>query len=233
MAIVGKTGLRARLCCKYSVIAAILVMANTSRPNAELYGSPDGGDGGACCLPDGSCQDVLDQADCDALGGAFEGYGTVCRNVTCPVLPGACCLTDGSCQDVADQVACDALGGVFEGHGTTCANTTCPVLPGACCLPDGSCQDVADLAACDALGGVFGGPGSDCATTTCEEPAPQLVPSIYHEAIFLRDTNAIGFGLPGLSLCGPVGAPFLAISSLLMISMRSLRRRRRHDRGST
>ena len=125
------------------------------------------GETGACCLPDGSCQDVADAAACDALGGSFEGIGTACATTSCPVLPGACCLPDGNCQNVANAAACDALGGVFEGHGTNCATTTCPVLPGACCLPDGSCQNVANAGACNALGGVFEGHGTDCATTTC------------------------------------------------------------------
>ena len=89
---------------------------------------------GACCLVDGTCQNVADQAACAALSGTFKGHGTDCASTSCLVLPGACCLANGICQEVADPAACDADGGVFEGHGTDCASTSCPVLPGACCL---------------------------------------------------------------------------------------------------
>lgn len=127
---------------------------------------------GACCLLDGSCQDVADAAACTALGGVFEGPGTDCGSTTCPILPGACCEPDGGCSDVADPAACTALGGAFEGHGTDCGSTACPILPGACCEPDGSCSDVADAAVCTALDGVFEGHGTDCVTTTCTPTCP-------------------------------------------------------------
>ena len=37
---------------------------------------------GACCLPDGSCLDVL-PADCTAAGGGFQGAGTTCARTNC------------------------------------------------------------------------------------------------------------------------------------------------------
>lgn len=43
--------------------------------------------GGACCLDDGSCVDVGDEAECDGLGGAYQGEGTACApagNIVCP-----------------------------------------------------------------------------------------------------------------------------------------------------
>lgn len=40
----------------------------------------------ACCFSDGSCQD-LSSADCTAAGGAFQGLGTSCATVTCPITP--------------------------------------------------------------------------------------------------------------------------------------------------
>ncbi len=42
---------------------------------------------GACCLPDGSCQDVADEAACNAQGGTFQGTGTDCLSVECPQPP--------------------------------------------------------------------------------------------------------------------------------------------------
>ncbi|MEM7228397.1 MAG: SdrD B-like domain-containing protein [Planctomycetota bacterium] len=39
---------------------------------------------GACCLPDGTCVEVLD-TECDAQGGVFQGFSTLCADVEpCP-----------------------------------------------------------------------------------------------------------------------------------------------------
>ena len=38
---------------------------------------------GACCLPDGSCEDTT-EANCESLEGAFEGRGTNCSATECP-----------------------------------------------------------------------------------------------------------------------------------------------------
>jgi hypothetical protein len=37
---------------------------------------------GACCLPDGSCQE-LTKAECEAKGGKYQGDGTTCATVNC------------------------------------------------------------------------------------------------------------------------------------------------------
>ena len=42
-------------------------------------------DSGACCLPDGSCQEVDTLATCTALGGTFHGPGSFCSAVNCDV----------------------------------------------------------------------------------------------------------------------------------------------------
>lgn len=43
----------------------------------------------ACCLPDGTCIDVL-PSECLAMGGAPQGEGTTCATTTCPS-PGDSC----------------------------------------------------------------------------------------------------------------------------------------------
>jgi hypothetical protein len=93
----------------------------------------------ACCMPDGSCVDVMDPAECDGMGGVL--YPDPCAMTDCPQpQPQACCLQDGSCVDVFDQAECDALGGVL--YPDPCAMTDCPQPPpeAACCFPDGSCM---------------------------------------------------------------------------------------------
>lgn len=63
---------------------------------------------GACCLPDGRCEFVLEE-NC---AGAFLA-GVLCDPNPCaPAF--ACCLTDGRCQ-VLTQEACAAAGGTFNG----------------------------------------------------------------------------------------------------------------------
>ncbi len=106
----------------------------------------------ACCLPDGSCQE-LPPHECDALGGTPMGPGSVCTG-----MQEACCLEDGMCLD-ADPMCCDYMGGIPQGPGTACAGRT-----EACCYDDGACQD-GDPVCCVAGGGEPQGPG-----TMCTEP---------------------------------------------------------------
>jgi hypothetical protein len=84
---------------------------------------------GACCLADGTCQEVF-QLDCTALGGTFQGQNTTCAATQCPQ-PGACCLGDGTCtmSTVIAPGNC-ATGSVYLGNNTTCLTANCP-LPGA------------------------------------------------------------------------------------------------------
>ena len=128
----------------------------------------------ACCLPDGSCADLL-PTDCINQGGAPQGPGTVCTAAEACCLPDgscimadplccidrsgapqgvgtacsqfeACCMPDGSCMDL-DPLCCVDQGGTPQGAGTACTGVTI-----ACCLPDGSCQTV-EAQCCDELGG--------------------------------------------------------------------------------
>lgn len=39
---------------------------------------------GACCLPDGSCQDGLTKTQCENRGGTYMGDGHLCANTRCP-----------------------------------------------------------------------------------------------------------------------------------------------------
>ena len=70
--------------------------------------------GGVCCDPtDGSCTDVADQAECDALGGNYHG-GEVCAAYTCP--PPA---SEG--DDCTDPLKVDIPGDLpYTNNGYTC-----------------------------------------------------------------------------------------------------------------
>lgn len=89
------------------------------RALVECSGDPTG----AVCLPDGSCVEGLTEADALALGGVFNGPGSLCADVACL---GACFVpSTGGCLQF-DKPTCDAVGGVWQGPGTTECNP-CPV----------------------------------------------------------------------------------------------------------
>ncbi|MBK8913130.1 MAG: hypothetical protein IPM64_00770 [Phycisphaerales bacterium] len=85
---------------------------------------------GGCCLPNGLCIEVFED-DCTTAGGTYQGDGSECADVSCP-LP-ACCFLDGSCQLLTDP-DCAAAGGASQGAGSSC-------VPNDCIQPD-PCIDV-------------------------------------------------------------------------------------------
>ncbi|GJM18190.1 MAG: hypothetical protein DHS20C14_04030 [Phycisphaeraceae bacterium] len=71
---------------------------------------------GACCLPDGGCDDGLTLAECEAQDGFWNGPGTVCASVPCS---GACYIpTTDACVPDFNKTTCDAVGGEWQGPGT-------------------------------------------------------------------------------------------------------------------
>lgn len=125
----------------------------------------------ACCLPDGSCQD-LDPGDCATAGGVSGPDGSACATTTCEPLE-ACCLPDASCQDLT-PTACAAVGGRSAGPGTACATTICLESPVACCVA-ACCTDLTPTD-CAVAGGIAQGGGTTCATTACELPEACCLP---------------------------------------------------------
>jgi hypothetical protein len=86
---------------------------------------------GACCLGT-TCQDGgLSQAACEALGGVYQGDGSVCTPNPCS---GACCLPSGSCTD-GSSADCTAAGGIYQGNGTACATVVCATPGDNCSSP--------------------------------------------------------------------------------------------------
>lgn len=112
---------------------------------------------GACCMPDGTCQETL-PVECTAGGMHFAGL---------PCGPeGACCLPDGTCLENTTQLCCEVLGGCYVGEATQCPSDGMCSLFGACCLPNGSCVQ-RSLECCKQAGGCFQGDGSDCIDAEC------------------------------------------------------------------
>jgi hypothetical protein len=80
---------------------------------------------GACCLPEGGCLQMTEEACSWEADGTYQGNDTDCATADCPS-PGACCFLDGSC-DVMMATKCITAGGGFEGNDTDCETTECPV----------------------------------------------------------------------------------------------------------
>ena len=120
----------------------------------------------ACCLPDGTCQ-VLLQVDCEAQGGTWQVEPS-CDGVVCPQPPGACCFPDGRCEFVT-EADCAGLGGQWLGMFVPCDPNPCTQPPGACCFPDGTCQFV-PRTICDQLGGIWLGYMVPCDPNPCPQP---------------------------------------------------------------
>jgi len=78
---------------------------------------------GACCLDDGTCQDVADQAACDALGGVFKGAGTDCATTVCVTPEGNDCtqpLTFTLPDDGFPYVSTNTTCGRVNDYSNTC-----------------------------------------------------------------------------------------------------------------
>jgi|GEM_PF-2890362 len=139
----------------------------------------------ACCLPDGSC-DELTLDECAGASGTSHGPGSSCTasracclGLDCSFLDPLCCAEMGGSVDDAlttcDLQACCqgdlcailgrcecvvVLGGTPQGEGTSCA-------PEACCLPDDTCM-IAERCECIELwGGDPQGAGTGCELEAC------------------------------------------------------------------
>jgi hypothetical protein len=77
---------------------------------------------GSCCI--GIDCLVLTDAQCVAMGGAYNGDGATCFNNPCESSNvGACCV-GGNCT-VGTEADCDAASGIYFGHGSNCSGNPC------------------------------------------------------------------------------------------------------------
>lgn len=123
----------------------------------------------ACCLPDGSCEDLI-ASECADRGGS-SGTGTeLCADADfCTT--GACCvdvLGTPTCFPDSTMLDCGAANGVFKGPDSECLPGTCQGSDGACCKTDGTCANLTDVA-CAAISGAVFQLGETCATATCPD----------------------------------------------------------------
>jgi hypothetical protein len=76
---------------------------------------------GACCQPDGSCDDAVSPQDCASGGGVFQGVDSACSGVTCPQPQGGCCFSTGFCLEL-EEVECNMANGTWAGPFTDCTD---------------------------------------------------------------------------------------------------------------
>lgn len=109
---------------------------------------------GACCdTAECLCKDGTTQAECEDGGGIYQGDGSECDQVVCPLPParGACCFEGKDCIDCYSKAECEAFGGEYKGDRTRCKNVCCG---GVCCLPGNNCSTVQlTETECDMAGG--------------------------------------------------------------------------------
>jgi hypothetical protein len=108
-----------------------LLLANPAGWNGTLaYSLGATVTAGACCLPNGSCDEVR-EVICTGQGGTYHGDNTNCATTPvggCPQPPtGACCLPTGVCQELS-TFQCADVDGNYLGDHTTCVGIDCPII---------------------------------------------------------------------------------------------------------
>jgi hypothetical protein len=126
---------------------------------------------GACCRYDGTCEDGVEEYDCETsqLGqtpGVWKEQGTDCSVQTCDVL-GACCEDASTCNDVAIE---DCNTNFFTWtEAQPCLYDPCAATVGACCV-FGECK-IMNSFDCQQAGGIFENVGVD-AWRACDVASP-------------------------------------------------------------
>ena len=124
---------------------------------------------GACCHPDGTCEDDVTQEDCETSGGAFRGEGSSCATSQCA---GRCCWNlfgiFDECATTNQETCLNVNFGLWTA-GLNCDTDPCPVAK--CCSEDGNgprCDNWTQDHCLDAGGEWF--PGLMCQPGDCLPP---------------------------------------------------------------
>lgn len=148
--------------CTALMICAALVLGTAATPASAQ-------DKGACCLPDGGCEDDLSSITCGNLG-AYQGNGSSCAD-NCPDCD---CDGDSDVKEIAECVAkCVSAGGDASNCALAC-DTDSDGVPNDCAVGN-NCddEDSCTIDSCGGDGKCDHNPqdcsdGLDCTTDTCE-----------------------------------------------------------------
>jgi len=150
-------------------VLVMLCVVNGFSPRFEAFAQDagqEGGEVGACCLPDGMCH-ILEEDACYDADGYFWGEGTVCQPNPCEF---ACCIPEAYNCKQETKNNCEVAGGTWLGVGVFCPDPYDPYFNpckfGACCVPDFGCIEVSDRMCWDE-GGAFQGYLTACGSFAC------------------------------------------------------------------
>jgi hypothetical protein len=87
---------------------------------------------GACCKPDGTCENNMSPAACTNVGGTFQGANSQCINISCPQPLGACCYQNGFCEEDTSELCLGVPGAHWKGPFTTCFDGNDNQIADAC-----------------------------------------------------------------------------------------------------
>ncbi|MEK6798705.1 MAG: hypothetical protein AABZ12_07060 [Planctomycetota bacterium] len=153
----------------YSTLNSLQVGGGPYQMHIVAEGCPTA----ACCRPDGSCIDDVNQHECDALGGIFLAPPqqspaiALCVGSPGACATGSCCTGPGQCQDevfgaAIDMPTCEGLGGRYLG-GIRCQGGYCQNDPRFSCGSDADCASP--------------GPGGMCVGLAQSEAQPNPCPA--------------------------------------------------------
>ncbi|HPF40900.1 MAG TPA: CHRD domain-containing protein [Phycisphaerae bacterium] len=81
---------------------------------------------GACCQPDGSCYNALEE-DCSDPCESFQGALNRCDTADCTPITGACCVGNVCSEETG--CVCSQMSGVYFGDGSDCVPNPCIPQP--------------------------------------------------------------------------------------------------------
>ena len=89
---------------------------------------------GACCFPNGVCEENVTSEECSNNQGTYLGDDSTCIGADCEVQTniGACCLIDGTCfVGTREECLASTIESEYQGDGTFCSGSSaveCPVI---------------------------------------------------------------------------------------------------------
>lgn len=124
--------------CDFGACCLLEACNETFRVECEQLGGDFMGPGepcsscpGACCQPNGSCEEQSEPT----CSGQFMGIKVPCDPNPCL---GACCVGD-ACVENQTEDTCSSVSGDWQEYGTDCDPNPCVE---ACCYSDGTCEEV-------------------------------------------------------------------------------------------
>lgn len=168
---------------------------------------------GACCTPTLTCE-VLNQQECDAVAGQYQGNDIPCDAGACDDLFGACCDPALGLCAVMLESDCVAAQGVYQSPFAECEPSPCgTTIVGACCVNDAGefvCSEVRRDYCENVLAGAYLGD-----RVPCIEADRNIERCDCNSNGVLDDVDTLGTG--GVLIDIPAGTPIPGDGSPLIL----------------